>query len=106
MEELHAFLRDNPMKDGIGKEELKSRIPKRSDPRFFGPLLAALEKEGTAISDSDIISLPGRKGEATIDQAGVQPKIADALQKGGMEPPTLKEFAKPAAVMKSRPLST
>ncbi len=92
MEELQIFLRDNPMKDGIGKEELKSRIPRRSDPRFFGPLLAALEKEGKAVSDRDIVRLPGRKGEATAGQAGVQAKIEAALQRGGMEPPTVKEL--------------
>ena len=92
MEELQNFLRDNPMKDGIGKEELKSRIPKRSDPRFFGPLLAALEKEGKAVSERDIVKLPGRKGEATAGQAGVQAKIEAALQRGGMEPPTIKEL--------------
>jgi len=92
MEELQSFLRDNPMKDGIGKEELKSRIPKRSDPRFFGPLLAALEKEGKAVSERDIVKLPGRKGEATAGQAGVQAKIEAALQRGGMEPPTIKEL--------------
>ena len=92
MEELQSFLHDNPMKDGISKEELKSRIPKRSDHRFFGPLLAALEKEGKAVSERDIVKLPGRKGEATAGQAGVQAKIEAALQRGGMEPPTIKEL--------------
>jgi selenocysteine-specific elongation factor len=92
MAELQNFLRDNPMKDGIGKEELKSRIPRRSDPRFFGPLLASLEKEGKAVSERDIIKLPGRKGEATVDQAGLQARIEAALLKGGMEPPTIREL--------------
>ena len=92
MDALQGFLRDNPMKDGIGREELKSHIPKRSDPRFFGPLLAALEKEGKAVSDRDIVKLPGRKGETTVDQAGLQARIEEALQKGGMEPPTLKDL--------------
>ncbi|WP_243374988.1 selenocysteine-specific translation elongation factor [Geotalea sp. SG265] len=92
MEELQHYLRDNPMKDGIGKEELKSRIPRRSDLRFFGPVLAALEKEGKAVSERDIVRLPGRKGVANTDQAGLRVKIAEALEKGGMEPPTLKEL--------------
>jgi selenocysteine-specific elongation factor len=81
------------MKDGVGKEELKSRIPRRSDPRFFGPLLASLEKEGRAVSERDIIKLPGRKGEATIDQAGIQSRIEAALLKGGKEPPTIRELS-------------
>jgi selenocysteine-specific elongation factor len=90
--EVTAYLRDNTMKDGISKEELKSRIPRRSDQRFFGPVLASLEKEEKLVPDRDLIKLPGRKGEATLDQAEVQAKIEGLLQKGGLEPPTVKEM--------------
>jgi selenocysteine-specific elongation factor len=91
-EELRTYLAENPMQEGIGKEELKSRIPKRSDPRFFGPLLASMEKEGVALSDRDIVRLPGRKAGVTQDQAGLQSELEEALKKGGMEPPTVKEL--------------
>ncbi len=90
--ELQTYLRENTMRDGIGKEELKSRIPRRSDPRFFGPLLASLEKEGKAVTERELVKLPGHKGEATVDQAGLQSRIESALQKGGFEPPTIKEL--------------
>jgi selenocysteine-specific elongation factor len=91
-EELCAYLADNPMQEGIGKEELKSRIPKRSDARFFGPVLASMEKEGLALSDRDIVRLPGRKAGVTIDQAGLQLMLEEALKKGWGEPPTVKEL--------------
>ena len=91
-EELKGYLAENPMQEGIGKEELKSRIPKRSDPRFFGPLLAGMEKDGVALSDRDIVRLPGRKAGVTQDQAGLQSALEQALSKGWGEPPTLKEL--------------
>jgi len=91
-EELHGYLAENPMQEGIGKEELKSRIPKRSDPRFFGPLLASMEKEGAALSDRDIVRLPGRKAGVTQDQVGLQSTLEEALRKGWGEPPTIKEL--------------
>jgi selenocysteine-specific elongation factor len=91
-EELRDYLAENPMQEGIGKEELKSRIPKRSDPRFFGPLLASMEKEGGALSDRDIVRLPGRKAGVTQDQAGLQSALEVALKKGWGEPPTIKEL--------------
>jgi selenocysteine-specific elongation factor len=90
--ELQAYLTDNPMKEGMGKEELKSRIPKRSDLRFFGPCLAALEKEGKAMAERDLVSLPGRKSGVAAGQADLQAGVATTLRKGGMEPPTIKEF--------------
>jgi selenocysteine-specific elongation factor len=90
--ELERFLEDNPLREGIGKEELKGRLPKRSDPRFFGPLLALLEKDGKVVVERDLVKLPGRKGTPSTVQAGVQDRIAELLRKGGMEPPTVKEL--------------
>ncbi len=91
-EELRAYLAENPMQSGISKEELKSRIPKRSDPRFFGPLLAVMEKEEGAISDRDIVRLPGRQAGVARGQAELQSLLEEALAKGWGEPPTLKEL--------------
>ena len=91
-EELRSYLEENPMQEGIGKEELKSRIPRRSDPRFFGPVLASMEKDGAALSDRDIVRLPGRKAGVTVDQAGLQASLEEALRKGWVEPPTVKEL--------------
>jgi selenocysteine-specific elongation factor len=89
---LENYLRENPLKEGIGKEELKARIPKRSDLRFFGPVLASLEKDGKALADRDLVKKPGHKASSAIDQAGLQTKLESALQKGGAEPPGIKEL--------------
>ena len=90
--ETEGYLAQNSIKEGIGKEELKTRLPRRSDPRFFGPLLASLEKEGKVLVDRELVKLPGRTANATGDRAGLREKVADALARGGMEPPTLKEL--------------
>jgi selenocysteine-specific elongation factor len=97
LEELRSYLTENPMQSGIGKEELKSRIPKRSDARFFGPLLAAMEKEGVALSDREIVRLPGRQVGVSRDQAELQSLLEEALKKGWMEPPTVKELCEALA---------
>ncbi|GFO55679.1 selenocysteine-specific translation factor [Geomonas sp. Red276] len=90
--ELVTFLRENTMQEGIGKEELKSRIPKRSDPRFFGPLLASMEKEGLAVSDRDLVRLPGRTAEVSRDQAEFQRELETTLIASDREPPAVKEL--------------
>jgi len=91
-QELGDYLAENPMQEGVGKEELKSRIPRRSDPRFFGPLLSSMEKDGLALADRDIVRLPGRKAGVTRDQADLQSVLEEALKKGWGEPPTVKEL--------------
>jgi selenocysteine-specific elongation factor len=89
---LDAYLRENPLKEGIGKEELKARIPRRSDLRFFGPLLASLEKEEKAIVDRDLVKKPGWKAGGEPSGEELLEKIEAALRDAGMEPPNLKEL--------------
>jgi selenocysteine-specific elongation factor len=89
---LDGYLRDNPLKEGIGKEELKARIPRRSDLRFFGPLLASLEKEGKALVDRDLVKKPGWKAGGETTGADLLGKVEITLREGGMEPPNLKEL--------------
>ncbi|HOI17437.1 MAG TPA: SelB C-terminal domain-containing protein, partial [Geobacteraceae bacterium] len=89
---LDGYLRDNPLKEGIGKEELKARIPRRSDLRFFGPLLMSLEKEEKAIVDRDLVKKPGWKAGGEPSGEELLEKIETALRDGGMEPPNLKEL--------------
>jgi len=91
VDELAAFLDANPLKEGMGKEELKTRLPKRSDARFFTPLISALEKDGLVIPDRDIVKLGGkvvRKNHPIDDLSG---RIALFLKEGGIEPPTVRE---------------
>ena len=91
---LTSFLKENPLRDGMGKEELKGSLPQRSNPRFFGALLAALAKEGRLILQRELVKPasfapdppPGRDdGCAALDAE---------LRLGGMEPPTLQELSR------------
>jgi selenocysteine-specific elongation factor len=92
LDELAASQRDGNLKDGIGKEELKTRLPRRTDQRFFTPLLTALEKEGKVIPDRDLVKLPGQRGGVTAGQSDLQLRLQQALTAGGTEPPTIKEL--------------
>ncbi|HEU0265550.1 MAG TPA: selenocysteine-specific translation elongation factor [Geobacterales bacterium] len=92
VDELAAFFVTNPLKEGMGKEELRMRLPKRSDPRFFGPLLTALEKEGKVRAERDVVALTGRKVGGNAAQEDLTLRIEGALRRGGMEPPTIREL--------------
>lgn len=87
---LEKYVQDNPLKAGIGKEELKAQIPKRSDVRFFEAVLGSLEKEKKVNVDRDLIKIPGHRASAAVDQAAVLAKLEGALQQAGNEPPSIK----------------
>lgn len=89
---IETYLANNPIKDGISKEELKTRIPARSDVRFFGQCLQYLENEKKVVADRDKVRLPGRKGESVDDNADIQQKLEEMLISAGAEPPTVKEL--------------
>jgi selenocysteine-specific elongation factor len=89
---VEKYVRENPHKEGIGKEELKARIPKRSDLRFFPLVLHALEKEGKVVVERELVKKPGHKPFAATDLADLLAKLEQALQQGGIEPPTIKEL--------------
>ncbi len=91
LQELSNFLAANPLKEGISKEELKTRLPKRSDGRFFTPLLTALEKDGLVVPDRDIIR-PAAQTARPAAADGLAGKISGYIADAGNEPPTIKEI--------------
>jgi len=90
---VESYLRENPLKEGIGREELKSGLPKRSDGRFFTPLLAALEKEGRLLPEHDIVTLPVNQRKTGSKDSAISSQIEQLLLQAGSEPPTVKELA-------------
>lgn len=93
VEELAAFMTATPLAAGISREELKSRLPRRSDPRFFTPLLADLEKEGTVVTDRELVRLPGFVRRSADDHRTMAGRICVRLAERGCEPPLVKELA-------------
>jgi len=92
LQELDTYLANNPLKEGISREELKTRLPSRSDQRFFTPCLLHLEGEHNVIAERDLVKLPGRKGLVVAGNAEIQRNLMELLTRGGAEPPTLKEL--------------
>ena len=95
LDEVLEAGKNNPAKNSIGKEELKTRLPKRSDARFFTPLLSALEKDDAVVIERDLVRPAGKfvvaNAAATNPVSGL---IISILTRGVLEPPTLKELAK------------
>jgi selenocysteine-specific elongation factor len=91
-----AFHRSHPLAAGIGREELRGRLPPVTDARLFQRLLAQLGERGELVLDGDHVR---RKGHAAGGGAGAEAlkeKVAAALAAGGVAPPRIAEL--PAAV--------
>jgi selenocysteine-specific elongation factor len=92
LDEIRRYLAQNPLKQGIGREELKTRMPRRSNPRFFASCLETLESEGKVKAERDLIALLDRESVPGNRHADTLNRIAEILNIGGLEPPSLKEM--------------
>jgi len=94
---VDAFHEEKPLAAGIGREELRGRLPPVADARLFQRLVAALAERGELVIEGDHVRRKGHAaGAAGAAGGALKEKVAAALAKGGLTPPWIDEL--PAAV--------
>jgi selenocysteine-specific elongation factor len=87
------FHRDNPLLEGIAKEELRSRLSQDGlEPKLFNMLLASLSKEGTIVLEGATIRLSGHQVALKEDEQAARREMAELFTKAALSPPTKKEI--------------
>jgi selenocysteine-specific elongation factor len=89
---LNDYHRRFPLKQGMVKEELKSRLSLVIRERLFNQILDVLVKEGVIAREKDIIRLQNHKIELFQDQQQVLGRIEQIYKKHGLEPPYFKDL--------------
>ncbi|MBF0201316.1 MAG: selenocysteine-specific translation elongation factor [Desulfamplus sp.] len=86
---LGEYHRDNPLKEGISKEELKSKFRafKPRDSRLFPLVTAKLVKDGEIAQEANTIRLATHKVALEVDLKNIKEKIAAIYRSGGLTPP-------------------
>ncbi len=88
---LEAFHAQKPMKEGMGKEELRQRLGVSE--RVFARLLSHLIESGKAESFGEHVRLKGRGRALTESDASVRQKLVEELESAGLAPPTVNELS-------------
>ena len=91
---LNAFHKINPLKPGMPKEELKSRLPPQISPKLFTLMIQNMIKSGQMVQEENMVRLSTHSVLLGQDQTDVRKKILDAYQQNGLTPPYFKEFCK------------
>ncbi len=76
----------NPLKEGISKEELKSKLPIETDTKFFNLILIRLIKENKIFQDKNIVRLAKHSVSLAVDQKEVKKNILEELKESGLSP--------------------
>jgi len=83
---LEVFHKDNPLKEGILKEELKSKILYDIKPKLFNLILNNMIKSGIIVLAEDIVRLAAHKVLLLADHKKIREDILKDYEKGGLTP--------------------
>jgi len=84
----------NPLKNGMPKEELKSKFQFILEPKFFNFMVARMVKENEIISEEELVRLPSHTVSLGLDQAELREKILASYENASLTPPYFKDVIK------------
>ena len=87
IQKLTAYHAENPLKEGMPTQELKSKFQYIEDAKFFNILFTKLSKENLIVLDKNIVKLSAHKVALQVDQHEVKEKIKEIYQTSGLTPP-------------------
>jgi selenocysteine-specific elongation factor len=102
---LREYHKANPLKPGLLKEELKSRLPQIREAKLFNFLLNQLSDQGILVQEKELVRLKSHKVELKEDQQAARDAIEKIYLRSGLEPPYFKDLmekfpkAQPKAVL-------
>jgi len=81
-----------PMKEGISKEELKTKLPKNVNGKLFNKAIVELTKSNKIAGVKDKFRLSDYSISLKESQKEIQERIVDVYSKEKLSPPTYKEL--------------
>jgi len=92
--ELGRYHSKNPLKAGMPKEELKSKLSSSVSSKLFNLLLLQMTKKNEIVPEGDMVRLFRHVVSLQVDQADASRKILEIYKKSGLTPPYFKDLAK------------
>jgi selenocysteine-specific elongation factor len=89
---IAKYHKENPLKPGLEKEELKGMLRMRLSPKVLNLSIDGLVKKKQVESDGSRLRVPGFKAAVGKDQSAFKDKIVEAIRKGGSQPPLREEL--------------
>ncbi len=94
MDFLTKYHQSNPLKAGMPREELKSRLPSPVGIKLYNLLVNAMIKEGLIVQEEENVRLSTHQVSLKADQTVIRDKLLKIYKESGLTPPNLKELPK------------
>ncbi|HMK34416.1 MAG TPA: selenocysteine-specific translation elongation factor [Desulfomonilaceae bacterium] len=90
VQRLSLFHAEQPLKEGISKQELRSTVP--GGDKLFKTVVEHLVHKGEVVDQGDTVRLANHQVRLKADEKGLQDKLLKLITAGGNSPPVLKEI--------------
>ncbi len=94
MTTLSEYHKNNPLKAGILKEELRSRTTGATNQRLFNYIITQQIRQEAVVQDNEILHLKDHRVTLASDQKEIRQRIEEIYLKGKLQPPYFKEVQK------------
>ncbi len=88
---LADYHKDNPLKEGISKEELKAALDATVSAKLFNMVLTSLGKKEAIVSDKDNVRLASYLVQLAGEEDALRQSIASTYVQAGLTPPSLSD---------------
>jgi len=92
--QLEAYHRANPLKTGMSKEELKSKLPRAMDAKLFNLILVQMGKTGRIAQEENTVRLSSHSVSLGVDQADLRDKMLAVYREAGLQPPFFRDVSR------------
>jgi selenocysteine-specific elongation factor len=89
---LEDYHKSHPLKAGMSRQGLLSKLSPSLDSRLFNLVIQDLAKSNKVIQDKEVIRLSEHKVALEADQIDVRHKIEKAYLESGLEPPYFRDL--------------
>jgi selenocysteine-specific elongation factor len=90
--QLREFHQRFPIKFGLSKEELRTKLPAKMDVKLFQILVGELIQSKEIVLEKDKLRLSGHH-VSSADERGLAKRVEAAVLKGGLQPPSARELS-------------
>jgi selenocysteine-specific elongation factor len=88
---LGAYHAENPLKRGLGVEELRTKFPRYIGPRLVEFVLGRMAEEGRVVVEGDLVRRSDFSLRLSADDESLRGRIQDMLTARGYEAPSLED---------------
>lgn len=91
LDTLAAYHRDNPMQEGLSKEELRSSLGRRVEPKAFQFCLGELLKKAQVVQEESTVRLASHSVALQADEQALQQDLEEWYRAKGLATATVRE---------------